>query len=159
MDDRIRSALDTANANYSVRRHADMSVPIAGPGDFAAAIGYDIDRITKTLFLKTHDDQRYAMVVCPASAKVDFKRAARAAGLPRLEVASRQELDEQVGYPPTGVTPLGVSDRVSVLVDEALLQFDSILVGGGEVGVEIEIRPSDLVEITGAIVTRTTKVS
>jgi prolyl-tRNA editing enzyme YbaK/EbsC (Cys-tRNA(Pro) deacylase) len=38
-----------------------------------------------------------------------------------------------------------------VLIDESLFNFPSILIGAGEVGVEIEIAPATLKEITAAI--------
>ena len=42
------------------------------------------------------------------------------------------------------------------MVDRPLLDYPSILVGGGAAAVEIEIAPADLVRISGAAVTSIT---
>lgn len=66
----------------------------------------------------------------------------------RLQIASKNDLSGILGYPPKGVSPFGVS--CPVYVDRGIMAFETILVGGGEAGVEIEITPEVLVKATAA---------
>lgn len=145
----VVAALDAAAAPWRVVRHTDLGREVRGPADVAASLGWDEARITKTLLLRGRSG-RHALVVCPVMLKLDFGKVAALLG-ERHEVAPREDLAEVVGYPVTGVTPLGVAG-VPVLVDSALVALGSVLTGGGTAGVEVEVAVDDLVALTGATV-------
>ncbi len=153
----IAKQLQQTGVDYKIHRHEDCDRPIGSPQDFAACLGYEINRITKTLFLTDSLGGSHAMIVCSSPAKVDFEQAARALNVKRLELGSRASLEKEVGYPPTGVSPLGVNGVLPILMDHKLQIFPTILVGGGAVGVEIEISPTDLAAITSAMLGRFSK--
>ena len=146
MHPRVQQALLAGGATYQVRKHADCPQPIRSPQDFAACLGYDLARITKTLFCRSKARDQYALVVASMSVKIDFPAVARLLACPRVEVADKADLKSRLGYPPQGVSPLGVSDY-SIFVDEGLMQFPTILVGGGTTGIEIELAPDTLVAL------------
>ena len=154
---RISEVLERSQVQYTIKHHAECDRPIDSPTDFAAALGYEVDRITKSLFTFASNEGRYVMLVCPASRKVDFTRASKAVGVRRLEIAAKRDLAEILGYPTTGVSPLGMPSEVSVLMDEGLLEHETILIGGGEVGIEIEMNPHDVARIAGARLERIAK--
>lgn len=145
MHAKVEAHLIRSGAHFKIRRHSDFEKTIKSPYDFAKCLNYDIDRITKTLFLKS-GKSNYLCVVCPVLAKVDFKVISEKLNLSRLQVASQSELADILNYPPMGVSPFGAP--CPVLVEEALLTHQTILVGGGETGVEIELSPDNLVSIT-----------
>lgn len=145
------------DVRYQVHRHDDQPMLIRGPQDFADALGYDISRITKSLFLRAQDGSRHAMVVCAADRRVDLRAVAQALGCRRMEVASVDELAELVGYPPKGVSPFGLPGGVDVLVDESLAGCPTVLVGGGDTGVEIEVALDALIRGAGARLATVTK--
>ena len=136
---------------YTVRRHSEMPVPIASPHDFARALGYDLGRITKTLLLRDVRERRYAIAVCSAERRLDLQRLAAPMDSTRVQMATREELQDVVGQAPTGVSPIGV-DGVPVFMDEALMRYETVLVGGGLPGVEVEIAPAELRDLTRAVV-------
>jgi Cys-tRNA(Pro)/Cys-tRNA(Cys) deacylase len=68
----------------------------------------------------------------------------------RLEIADPDELQQLTGYPRHGVSPFGLDAGISVLIARELLDYESILVGAGAIGVEIEVSPLDLVDATHA---------
>jgi Cys-tRNA(Pro)/Cys-tRNA(Cys) deacylase len=158
MHPNVLAALERAEKSWKLVSHASLSSEIRGPQDFATALGWSVDRITKTLFVKSHDGESFAMIVCPATSKVDFHLVQLALGA-RYEVASRDELSRVVGYPSNGVTPLGAPTNIPVLVDEDLLDFETVMTGAGAVGEEIEISVSDLLLITSAQSTPVSKNS
>lgn len=66
-------------------------------------------------------------------------------------MARESELQAVTGYPSGGVSPLGL-DSTPVFVDEGLFKFSTIIVGAGEVGMDLELSPFDVQEITDALV-------
>ena len=146
---RVREVLARHNVPVRVRRHADQPIPIHGPQDFARALGYDIGRITKSLFVRCACHGRYAVIVCPVRQRVDMPRIARHLGCSRLELATLAELEALLGFSPGGVSPIGIGD-IPVLLDEQLLDHPTVLVAAGEVAVELEIEPARLAAITRA---------
>lgn len=151
MHSHVTDALAHAGVPYRPRRHADVPGPIRTPADFAAALGYPVARITKTLFLRDAGTSAYALVTCPVPAKLDLAAVTRHLGWRRPQLAAREELLARTDYPPTGVSPLGVPG-VPVLLDASLFAFETVLVGGGAVGVEVELAPTDLQRTTDAAV-------
>jgi Cys-tRNA(Pro)/Cys-tRNA(Cys) deacylase len=146
----IEQVLREHPVEYTVHRHEAFSAPIHSPADFAAELGYELGRITKTLLVRsTAGGDAHGLVVAPMGKKIDFRAVAGLLGVRRVEVAPASDLLSLTGYPEKGVSPLGVKN-LRVFMDEALFQFQTILVGAGAVGVEIELRPADLAAITGA---------
>lgn len=146
---KVRAALKQAGAPYRVHRHADQPIPIDGPHDFARALGYPVARITKSLFLRCPTTHRYLVVVCSANRRVNLRRVAERAGLKRLELASPEELGVLLGYPPGGIPPVAVGG-LPVYMDEGLFEFETVLIAGGEVEVEIELAPEHLRRVARA---------
>ena len=149
MHSRVEQALLASGVACQVRVHADSPTPIRSPQDFAAYLGYDLARITKTLFCRSTQRDKFALVVAPMPSKVDFKVIAAALECPRVEVADKAELESRLGYPPHGVSPLGVNDY-PVFLDGSLLKHPTILIGSGVTAKEIELAPTDLVKLCGA---------
>lgn len=146
---RIMEALDTAALSYRVHCHDDFAQSIRTPQDFAQALGYELGRITKTLFVKCRDADRFYLLVCGMEKRIDLRGLAACLGATRLELASLPELQRHVGYPPTSVTSIAVSG-IPVFMDEALLRHESVLTGSGVPRVEIEIAPADLQSLCSA---------
>lgn len=147
---RVAAALVRHGVRAVVHRHRDMPQPQRGPEDVARALGWPLDRITKSLFLRAAGG-RYAIVVCPVDRRVDLGRVAAHLGSGRLELAGQQELSAWLGFSPGGVSPIGAGE-VAVVLDDALFAHPTVLTAAGEVAVELEVAPEDLQRLTGATV-------
>lgn len=148
MNERIERLLRDHNVTYIVRKHRDMHTPISTPGDFARALGYDHSRITKTLLLRSGDNA-FCIVVTSYQCRVTFEVIGKELGVKRMQLASPEQLSRVLGYPPKGVSPLG-GDDLPVFIDNNLFAYETILIGSGEAGVEIEISPVALHNVTKA---------
>jgi prolyl-tRNA editing enzyme YbaK/EbsC (Cys-tRNA(Pro) deacylase) len=146
---RVIEALKAADTAYRVHCHDDFEQSIRCPDDFARALGYSLDRISKTLFLKIRNSDRYCMLICGMDKRVDLRKVSVLLDSGRLELASLTDLHEHVGYPPTSVTPIAIGD-IPVYIDEALMRQPTVLTGSGVPRVEIEIAPADLQALCGA---------
>lgn len=148
----IRAAVSGLGIEYKIYDHNEFIPQIKSPHDFAAALKYSIQRISKALFLRSRDGRFYAVAVCSIDRRLDFKLIADAIGAHRVEAASPEELQAMTGYPRNGVSPLGLAGGIAVVVDSRLFDYPTILIGGGATAIEIEIAPSDLVRLSGATV-------
>jgi Cys-tRNA(Pro)/Cys-tRNA(Cys) deacylase len=145
----IAAALAASGIPHSIVRHADLGVPVRGPGDVAAACGLEIGQITKTLLLCARDGRTF-VVVTPVLDRLPLRSLAAELKAGRLSLASLDTLSQVTGYPPAGVSPLGVPAGPRVLVAAGLLAWREILVGGGAPGVEVRLAAVDLVAVSAA---------
>ena len=148
----VAAALASSAAPHVVRRHSECPFPILAPRDFARCLARPLDVITKSLFLEllaSGQAPAYGVAVCSIPHRVDFTALAKRWNVAEVKLASRATLAEKLGFPPTGVSPLGC-EPYPVAMDEAIFAHETILVGGGVAGVEIELAPADLQRICGA---------
>lgn len=153
MHTKIKTILQENQTVYQEVRHDAFNVTIKSPYDFAQALNYEADRITKSVFLRSKSRDSYIMAVGSCSKKFDLPKLCLLAGINKLEVADKEELDRLVGYPVYGVSSIGLSPDIQVFMDEALLNFKTVLAGSGETAVEIELSPADLSTLSNAVVT------
>jgi Cys-tRNA(Pro)/Cys-tRNA(Cys) deacylase len=152
VDPRVQRHIQSLEISCTIRYHRDFASDIRTPADFADALGYQLSRVTKSVFCRSQSKASYAVLVGPIDKRIDFKQASQALDAGRLEVASPQELEQVIGYPRHGVSPFGLDSAVAVVVARELLSYESVLVGAGAPGVEIEVAPLDLIHATNALV-------
>jgi Cys-tRNA(Pro)/Cys-tRNA(Cys) deacylase len=81
-----------------------------------------------------------------------WQATASAVGTNRLGAASSEDLQVRTGYPRNGVSPLGLAEDITVVVDRLLLDYPTVLIGGDATGIEVELSPADLIRISAATV-------
>ena len=141
-------------SRFRIWQHAALGKPIRSAADFAHAIGVDLGRIAKTVVVGRRGwppERRmaepvgaYAAVCLPSSRKIKLSAVAQTFGWLGCELATTVELEKLLG-----VSPLGLG-QIPLIVDESLFSHSTMLVGGGAIGVDIELAPRDLVGVTNA---------
>jgi len=144
---------------FRIWQHAALGKPIRSAADFAHAIGVELDRIAKTIVVgrggraperrMAEPIGAYAAVCLPSPRKIALSAVAQTFGWLGCELATTVELENLLGVSPGGVSPLGLG-QIPLIVDESLFSHSSVLVGGGAIGIDIELDPRDLVWITSA---------
>ena len=109
------------------------------------ALDIDAGRVFKTL-IATVDD-RTVVAVVPVSARLDLKALARAAGGKKATMAEQAAAERLTGYVVGGISPLGQRRKLTTFVDTSAQHVELMYVSGGRRGVEIELRPDDLVAV------------
>jgi Cys-tRNA(Pro)/Cys-tRNA(Cys) deacylase len=142
-------AHDPRSVSRSLRRsHSDS---LEGFGlEAATELGLDPDRVYKTLMANA--DGRLVVAVVPVSGKLDLKALARAVGASKAAMAEVRDAERATGYVAGGISPFGQKKQHPTVVDETVELWDTVYVSGGRRGLDVEIAPADLVEVTGAIV-------
>lgn len=144
MHPNVNKVLIDSNIPHREIRHDSFNFPINSPKDFALALKYDLNRITKSVFLRSKSKEKYIMAVCSINEKLNLPQLALLAHVNKLEVADKQELAGMIGYPPNGVCCIGIPANIETYIEKSLNTLPSILIGSGEPGIEIEISPANL---------------
>jgi Cys-tRNA(Pro)/Cys-tRNA(Cys) deacylase len=116
----------------------------------ADALGLEHDRVFKTIVVTV--DGADAVAIVPVSCQVGLKAVAAALGAKRAEVCEQARAERVTGYVVGGISPLGQKRRLPTVVDETCELFETVFVSGGKRGLDVELSPTDLVRLTGAVV-------
>ena len=118
-----------------------------GDGDYAVAVaerlGIEPARLLKTLVASV--DGALQVFVLPADEHLDLHAAGK-----RAVLADRAQAERATGYVVGGISPLGQRRALPTVVDASALDHETIHVSAGRRGLELELAPADLVELTGA---------
>jgi len=97
-------------------------------------------------------DGRLVCGVVPVSGSLDLKLLALALGGKRAVMAEPSAAERSSGYVIGGISPLGQRKRLPTAIDSSVAPFDTVLVSAGRRGLSVELAPSDLARLTGAVV-------
>jgi len=111
------------------------------------ALGLSADSVFKTL-VAAADDGRLVVACVPVEAQVDLKALATALGAKRCEMAAASVAERATGYVIGGISPLGQKRRLPTIVDASATGLDWIHVSAGRRGLEVRLRPADLLRLT-----------
>lgn len=112
------------------------------------ALQLEPGRVFKTLLVMLDGNaKRLGVAVIPAAEKLNLKAVAKSLGAKKAEMADPSQAERITGYLVGGISPLGQKRLLPTVIHDSALQPDSIFVSGGKRGLEIEIVPTDLVEL------------
>lgn len=137
-------------AGVAFRTHTYRHDPSAESyGDeAAAATGVPAERIFKTLLVDT--GAGLAVGVVPVSGTLDLKAVAAALGVKKVTMAAPAAAERSTGYVVGGISPVGQRRALPTVIDDSARAYGSVFVSGGRRGLEIELAPLDLAQVTGA---------
>ena len=115
----------------------------------AKALGQDLARTFKTLVTVGASRENYVCVI-PVAAELDLKKTARHFGEKKMEMLLSRKITETTGYIKGGCSPIGMKKQFVTAVDASASAFETIMVSGGKVGLQMELPVSDLLRLTGA---------
>lgn len=118
-------------------------------GHVAAQLGEPLETVFKTLVLR---GDRNGLFVCvmPGDMEVDLRTAARISGNKSAAMIHVRELQPLTGYIRGGCSPIGMKKPFPTYIYESALLYDYIYVSAGVRGLQLRIRPEDLISFVGA---------
>jgi Cys-tRNA(Pro)/Cys-tRNA(Cys) deacylase len=135
-------AVRRAGIEFTLHEYEGVEV---GDGDYAVAVAEALGRppgqLFKTLVVSVDGDLR--VFVVPSDRQLDLRSVGK-----RAQMADRQQAERATGYVAGGISPLGQRRRLQTVVDDSALEWESILVSAGRRGLQIELRPQDLIALT-----------
>lgn len=76
--------------------------------------------------------------------RVSEKKLATACGIKKVRRAGSDEVREFTGYDVGAVPPVGHKTQIRTFIDEKVMDLDSVIGGGGEINVLIEIKTTEI---------------
>ena len=105
--------------------------PVQTLEELASHLGCDVAQLHKTVCLNYKDStgRHLVAVIVPASGRVDMEKVARTIGIDRVKAAQPDFIEEQTGFVPGGIPPVGF--EAQRLIDHRIFQHQEIFAGGG----------------------------
>ncbi len=116
--------------------------------DAAAAIGCSVAEIAKSLLFRAKETGRPVLVVASGVNRVDEKKVAALIG-EKIARADADLVRENTGFAIGGVPPVGHAKTPITLIDEDLMQFETIWAAAGTPNAVFRLTPRELVGLTG----------
>lgn len=109
----------------------------------AEAMGVSPAIVLKTLMVEV--DGKPACVVVPSDQEVNMKKVAAAFGGKAAQMMKPDTAERLTGYKVGGISPFGQRKPVPTAVEELATLEDEIFLNGGQRGLQIRMRPDDLI--------------
>lgn len=107
------------------------------------------DQMLKTLIVSL-ENKSLAVALVPVSGQLDLKRMSTVCGSKKATMADKNEVVRSTGYLLGGVSPIAQKKQLTTVIDKSALNFDRVYVSGGRRGLQVEISPEILGELTHA---------
>ncbi len=146
--------LESHSIAYQVH---EFSPDIHSAQGVAEVFGVPASEVYKTLVV-VRQRGRPLLVLVPGDADLDLKLLAQAAGEKKLRMATHSEAEELTGLQVGGISALALMHkRFKVYADASILGRSTVYVSAGCRGINLSLRPDDLLRITSARVATVVK--
>lgn len=115
----------------------------------ADQLGLPYEKVYKTLVTVGHS-KNYFVFVIPIDQELDLKKAAKSVGEKSVAMIHVKDINSVTGYIRGGCTAVGMKKQYVTRIDESARSLETMVVSGGKIGVQIELKPEDLREAANA---------
>lgn len=135
--------LDTKKLDYQVHTYEHNGNEAVDGIHVAEILGQDENCVFKTLVTQANT-REYIVFMLPVAKELDLKKCAKAAGVKSVDMIHVKDLLSITGYIRGGCSPLGMKKTYRTFIDESCLQQEHIFFSGGKIGLQIEMKTTDL---------------
>ena len=114
----------------------------------ADQLGLPYEKMYKTL-VTIGSSKNYFVFVIPIHRELDLKKAARSVGEKSVAMIHVKEIKAVTGYIRGGCTAIGMKKQYVTRIDESAEKLETMIVSGGKIGAQIELKPEDLRRASG----------
>ena len=140
--------LDKLKIAYEIKEYPVDETDLSA-ANVAQKVGLPPGQVFKTLVARG-DKTGVIMGIVSGEAEIDLKALASASGNKKVEMVHLNEVLPLTGYIRGGVSPLGAKKNYPVYLDRSALKQTIISISAGLRGMQIFLRPDDLVKATNA---------
>ena len=109
----------------------------------ADQLGIPYEKVYKTL-VTVGSSKNYFVFVIPIAEELDLKKAAKSVGEKSVAMIHVKDINAITGYIRGGCTAIGMKKQFVTRLDESAKSQETIIVSGGRIGSQIELKPDDL---------------
>lgn len=107
------------------------------------------EKVYKTLVTKGNS-KNYFVFVIPVAEELDMKKAAKSVGEKSVEMIPVKDINAITGYIRGGCTAVGMKKQYVTRIDDTALNLETMIVSGGRIGSQIELKPEELAKAAKA---------
>ena len=133
--------------NYTLHKYQHDQNQLSYGMEAVEKLGLAPGQVFKTLVCQL-DNQELVVALIPVTAMLNLKHLAKATGSKKCSMAQKSLVQKTTGYVLGGVSPLGQKKGLKAFIDQSATQFQTMFVSAGRRGLEIELSPEDLCELT-----------
>lgn len=115
-----------------------------------------VEQVFKTLVLKG-DKSGYFVCIIPGAEELDLKAAAKVSGNKSCDMIPMKDLLAITGYIRGACSPIGMKKQFPSFIDKTFNKYPYIYISAGRRGLQIQIKPSDLLQIVNLEIENLTK--
>lgn len=115
----------------------------------ADQLGLPYEKMYKTL-VTVGNSKNYFVFVIPIHKELDLKKAARSVGEKSVAMIHVKDINAVTGYIRGGCTAIGMKKQYVTRIDSSARELETMVVSGGKLGVQIELKPEDLCRAANA---------
>lgn len=127
----------------------DISDDLTDGVSVAEKTNQKVETVFKTLVTIATDKSIHVFIV-PVALELDLKKAAKVAGVKKLDLLPLQDLTKETGYIRGGCSPIGMKRAYPTFIHKTASSLEEIIVSAGRPGLQVAIKPDDLSKLTGA---------
>ncbi|MGG5172791.1 Cys-tRNA(Pro) deacylase [Pseudarthrobacter sp. J1738] len=146
---RATAVLAAAGISFTVHKYHHSADNTAYGLEAATELAIDPARVFKTLMVDLGGS--VAVAVVPVSGTLNLKAIASVLGQKKAVMADPTLATRRSGYVLGGISPFGQRQSSPTVLDASAMDFSTILVSGGQRGIDIEVNPQDLLDFLGAV--------
>lgn len=122
-----------------------------GAVEAAGFLGVTPSLVYKTIVVMREATGKAILAVVPGDREVDLKALAKAVGEKKLTLPTEREAERLTGLQAGGISPLALIQRgFQTVIDLSAQSLPEIIISGGQRGLNIRLRASDLITLTNA---------
>ena len=140
--------LENEKVDYELMEY-DVSDGLVDGVSVAEKTGQDVETVYKTLVTKANEKKLFVFLL-PVALELDLKKAAKAAGVKKLDMLPLKDLTKETGYVRGGCSAVGMKRKCPTIIDETALKLNEIIVSAGRPGVQMKLSPTELAKVTEA---------
>lgn len=146
--------LDTSKIEYKTHSYDTSDGHIDGVS-VAEKLKEPLEQVFKTLVTKGHTGANYVFVI-PVAKELNLKTAAKAVGEKSVEMINVKDINKVTGYIRGGCSPIGMKRHYITVIDKACESLETMIISGGKIGYQIELKPEALIKLIDAKVAEIT---
>jgi Cys-tRNA(Pro) deacylase len=146
----ITPAIEAVEAS-GIAHRVVRTVPAHNPEESAELQGIPLAALVRTLVVRRGEDD-YLFVLVPGGRRFDWPKLRAHLGVKRMTMPDADEARAVTGYERGAITPFGAGRAWPVIADAAVLEQETVAIGGGARGVNLHLDARELVELLGASV-------